>query len=300
MHVGERVVATMTSWRKRTANILPVLMNLEAQTLRPDKILLNLCVEDYPNKEDDLPSDLREYIGSAGNIEVYWYVENYRGWKKHLHALDVVGDDDLVICLDDDHLMPGTFIEKMYRSYGHYGKRFPITYHKWGYDLYTWGFCGCGTLYRKRDWGDYKRYLDHELLTNTLEDCIINLLFAWNGVVPMPCIYEIGKHSEYSFGDNDSLTPNGEGGRVAEYMRTFGYMERVARKMYGNGHIFEFEPCFIDVKVRVLRMLANDAELRKVECVEEMLKNFEKGDMHFFQKVDEDFVRKSLESSLDI
>ena len=71
MNVPEKILVTMTSWHKRIDNVAPVVKTLLNQTIKPNKILLNFCTEDFPNMEGDLPSDLLELVKENDCIEIY-------------------------------------------------------------------------------------------------------------------------------------------------------------------------------------------------------------------------------------
>ena len=106
MRKRERILVTMTSWHKRIGNVEAVVKTLLNQTLPADKIILNFCIQDFPNLEEDFPESLRSLIEEHPQIETYWYIENYKAWKKHLHVIEIAGDDDLILSTDDDHLYP--------------------------------------------------------------------------------------------------------------------------------------------------------------------------------------------------
>ena len=175
----EPIYVSLTSWHKRINNVKPVIETILKQTLQPHKIILNLCIQDFPKMEKDLPQDLLELI-DTNDIELYWFYENYKAWKKHLHVLDILPDDALALCMDDDHLYPADYIEKMYISYCYYGKQFPVTSNKIMLLHSAWCFNGSGTLYRKSDWGDYKKFLTYDILHNTYEDVFISVLFHFS------------------------------------------------------------------------------------------------------------------------
>ena len=75
----ERIIVSLTSWYKRIGNVKTVVESLLNQTLPASKILINLCTEDFPNMEEDLPEDLLELVRNNSNVvEIYWFVENYK------------------------------------------------------------------------------------------------------------------------------------------------------------------------------------------------------------------------------
>ena len=49
------IVVAMTSWVKRIKNVKPVVENIMKGTLQPDRLYLSLSIEEFPNKEIDLP-----------------------------------------------------------------------------------------------------------------------------------------------------------------------------------------------------------------------------------------------------
>lgn len=208
MGTQEKIYVSMTSWYRRINNVLPVVKSLMSQTLSPYKIILNFCTEDFPRMEEDLPGELLQYAAEhADKIEIFWFIENYRAWKKHLHVLDIVSDDDLIICADDDHMYPADFIEKMYMSYVHYGKKFPVTSNKIMLVHNTWTFNGSGTLYRKKDLGpDYKKYLTHDILHKCAEDVFLSVLLPANNVFLAPMIYEFPPDKELLYNDEYAFT----------------------------------------------------------------------------------------------
>ena len=201
----EPIYVSLTSWHKRINNVKPVIETILKQTLQPHKIILNLCIQDFPKMEKDLPQDLLELI-DTNDIELYWFYENYKAWKKHLHVLDILPDDALALCMDDDHLYPADYIEKMYISYCYYGKQFPVTSNKIMLLHSAWCFNGSGTLYRKSDWGDYKKFLTYDILHNTYEDVFISVLFYLNKHPLAPIIFNIPEDSKMLFNDNDSFS----------------------------------------------------------------------------------------------
>ena len=201
MKTRERIIVTMTSWHKRINNVPVVLETLLKQTLPADKIILNFCIQDFPNMEEDLPESLRRTIEDHQQIEVYWYIENYKAWKKHLHVLEIAEDNDLIISTDDDHLYPADFIEKMYVSYCYYGKTHPVTLNRILLLHNSWCFNGPGTLYKKSDFPkEYKKYLFEEVL-NCYEDTIINTLLAKNRVYVLPELFYMPLDNDMLYND---------------------------------------------------------------------------------------------------
>ena len=214
MRKRERILVTMTSWHKRIGNVEAVVKTLLNQTLPADKIILNFCIQDFPNLEEDFPESLRSLIEEHHQIETYWYIENYKAWKKHLHVIEIAGDDDLIISTDDDHLYPSDFIEKMYVSYCYYGKQYPITLNRKLLTHNCWCFNGPGMLYKKTHLPkDYKRYLVKDVMIS-FEDTILTTLLAMTGTCGLPEIFHMPLDEDmlyndiYAFSDVTSITRN--------------------------------------------------------------------------------------------
>ena len=201
MRKRERILVTMTSWHKRIGNVEAVVKTLLNQTLPADKIILNFCIQDFPNLEEDFPESLRSLIEQHHQIETYWYIENYKAWKKHLHVIEIAGDDDLILSTDDDHLYPSDFIEKMYVSYCYYGKQHPVTLSRLLLIHNGWCFAGPGMLYKKSHLPkDYKRYLVKDVMLS-FEDTILSTLLALTGSYCLPEIFHMPLDKDMLYND---------------------------------------------------------------------------------------------------
>lgn len=56
------IIVAFTSWKKRIDNVAKVALNIINQTIKPDLIELNLSIEEFPNREADLPKELNFLI----------------------------------------------------------------------------------------------------------------------------------------------------------------------------------------------------------------------------------------------
>ena len=105
------VVVSVTSWEKRI-KILPKCLYyfIKNQTVKPDKIIITLSSDEFPNKEQDLPDDLLLLI-DAFNIELSWVKKNIYAHKKYEVFKKYY--NDYVIIIDDDIYYPNDYIEKL-------------------------------------------------------------------------------------------------------------------------------------------------------------------------------------------
>ena len=60
MFNNQKVVVTMTSWSKRIGNCVKVIQSVLDNTVKPDIVFMNLSLEEFPNRLNDLPKDLVE------------------------------------------------------------------------------------------------------------------------------------------------------------------------------------------------------------------------------------------------
>ena len=65
----KKVIVSMTSWPKRINNIPTELNSFINKDTPPDLIKLNLCETEFPNKENDLPKEVKLLLSKN---EKYW------------------------------------------------------------------------------------------------------------------------------------------------------------------------------------------------------------------------------------
>lgn len=142
----EKIIVSFTSWKKRIHLCSNIVDTMLMQTLRPDKIILNLSTDEFANKEKDLPEEL---VKKQSDIfEINWVKENTKVYKKVLPVFDRF-PNDAIISIDDDIDYPNNFIQTLYSYYVSNNKKYPITSgtNKWENDIYT--HYGCFSLFRK-------------------------------------------------------------------------------------------------------------------------------------------------------
>lgn len=107
----ERYIVTLTSWPKRINNLPIVLDSILKQTILPYKICINLSIEEFPQKEKSIPSNVMDFIHEHNDIiEIHWLIHNTKTWKKIIPTLYRY-PHDCIICIDDDLIYPNDFIE---------------------------------------------------------------------------------------------------------------------------------------------------------------------------------------------
>lgn len=114
MKNGKKIIVTMTSWKKRIQYVSKTIYMMERQSLIPDKIILNLSTDEFPNKEKELPKDLVLLADSLDNFEIYWVKTNTRAFKKFIPTLGRYFNEDCwILTVDDDYYYNRDYVSMM-------------------------------------------------------------------------------------------------------------------------------------------------------------------------------------------
>ena len=153
----EKVIVTISSWNKRINNVYYVLTDILDNTVKPDKIVLNLAKDDFGFKHymsleelvlsERFPINLLNLIKN-NDIDVHWYDDgSIKSWKKFEYVTKMYRDDNIIIAIDDDKRYSNVFIETMIKSFEYYGSKYPISFTS---DISNGGVscCGYALLYK--------------------------------------------------------------------------------------------------------------------------------------------------------
>lgn len=109
-----KIVITMTSWKKRIHNVSKSIYRfLKTQTIKPNIFYLWLSIEEFPNKENDLPQDLLSICDLYG-VKIKWIKDNeycFKRWYVYPEH-----NKDLVISIDDDMFYHPETINECYKE----------------------------------------------------------------------------------------------------------------------------------------------------------------------------------------
>ena len=108
-----KMIVSLTSYPKRIHYLDVVLYSILNQTVKPDKIILWLSFEEFPNLEDDIPSSILELKKFGIDIE---FCKNIFAYKKLIYSLEKY-PNDIIITADDDAYYPSDWLEKLYNAY---------------------------------------------------------------------------------------------------------------------------------------------------------------------------------------
>ncbi len=107
------VIVSLTSYPERINTVSHTIKTIFNQSYKPQKIVLYLGIEQFPNKDKDLPLDLLEL--KNGTFEIH-YCEDLKSYKKLIPALKEY-PDKVIITVDDDLIYPKKMVEELYISY---------------------------------------------------------------------------------------------------------------------------------------------------------------------------------------
>lgn len=108
-----QLIVSLTSYPGRISTVHKTIETLLKQTVKPDQLILWLAEEQFPNKINDLSSELRalqEY-----GLTIKW-CEDLRSYKKLIPALNEY-PNDIIVTADDDAYYDVKWLETLYESY---------------------------------------------------------------------------------------------------------------------------------------------------------------------------------------
>jgi hypothetical protein len=108
-----QLIVSLTSFPKRINYVVYTINTLLQQTLKPDRIFLWLADSQFPNKEQDLPTELLN-LRKLG-LEIKW-CEDIKSLKKLLPALKEF-PNDIIVTADDDLYYDENWLKELYDAY---------------------------------------------------------------------------------------------------------------------------------------------------------------------------------------
>lgn len=108
-----KITASLTSFPERIPTLHYTIESLLTQSTKPDRLVLWLAEEQFPNKEEDLPSsllDLKQF-----GLEIKW-CEDLKSYKKLVPTISEC-PNDIIITFDDDIYYDEKVIEDLYNGY---------------------------------------------------------------------------------------------------------------------------------------------------------------------------------------
>lgn len=108
-----QIIVSLTTFPARIKTTHIAINTLLRQTLKPNKIILWLANEEFPNGINDLPKELLQLRELGLTIE---WCDNLKSYKKIVPALRKY-PNDIIVTADDDMYYAEDWLESLYKSY---------------------------------------------------------------------------------------------------------------------------------------------------------------------------------------
>lgn len=109
----EKIIVSLTSYKPRINDVKYTIYSLLNQSLPPDKLILWLDEDSFPQREENLPQDLLALKDFGLTID---WCENLRPYKKLLPALEKY-PDDIIVTADDDLFYQPDWLKILYDAH---------------------------------------------------------------------------------------------------------------------------------------------------------------------------------------
>lgn len=182
--MNEKIIVSLTSWKgKMKHNIVPCLISLCEQTLSPDKVYLNLSLEEFDNNKDSIPEDIKELETTYKDKFIINWIEgeNTKCFKKFLPILDK-HPNDIIITADDDLIYPEFYVEGMVESFRKDETR-PVTttYHTYRGIMMMYGGA---SLYKAEFLKGWKDIINDDVIHTYEDDWFYSYVLLINEIRP--------------------------------------------------------------------------------------------------------------------
>lgn len=107
------IIVSLTSFPERIYDVHYCIFSLLNQKFKPDKVVLWLAEEEFPNKERDLSIELLALKNNGLTIK---WCENLFSYKKLIPSLREY-PNDIIVTADDDLYYPEDWLESLYEDY---------------------------------------------------------------------------------------------------------------------------------------------------------------------------------------
>lgn len=293
------IVVTMTSWVKRIGNVKKVVESVMNNTLKPDRLYLNLSKTEFEGI--DLPEDLVEYFNSDDRLILNWVEgENTKSMKKVFPILEYLDDDDIIINLDDDALIPNTFIESRYNDFK--TKNAPITscnnpkYHYIDKELKIWS-CGPGSLFQKRMLKGYDKIIDDTLIYTYNDDWCYSTLLWLNGYKFIPCSSYFMQNGAIDVNGTklkkyNDIEPMGKNHVYTDGKRMYAILEKRIKDLFGVGFKDSFD--ILNKNVEFKESMNNTSNFSNKSMLQKIRESIKNGTIIKEMKPDGTYIWKKI------
>ena len=107
------LIISLTSYPARMETLSETLISLLNQNLKPEKVILWLAEEQFPNKEKDISEKILKL--KKFGLEIKW-CRDLKSYKKLIPALETE-PDKIYVTADDDIFYPKNWLKNLYEAY---------------------------------------------------------------------------------------------------------------------------------------------------------------------------------------
>lgn len=170
LDIQEEIIASMTSYPARIDKTCPsAIWHILQQTMLPDKILLILSIDEFPNKEKNLPKSILALTEICEKIKVVWSNGNLKAYKKSIEAIKLY-PYSIIIQVDDNMILPNNYFKTIYNEYVHHYRQCAVTSANYKIHGVYYSLYGANCLYKKRFFGNwYKRLFEEVVLKHGID-----------------------------------------------------------------------------------------------------------------------------------
>ena len=111
----QKLIVSLTSFPARILFVPKVIDRLLSQTRPPDEIVLYLSMDQFPNREPDLPEALRSLV-SEGKLLLRWVEGDLKPHKKYIYAFREF-PKEIIVTVDDDAQYSATLLEDLWQTH---------------------------------------------------------------------------------------------------------------------------------------------------------------------------------------
>lgn len=107
------LIVSLTSFPERMPNIIYTLYSLLDQSIKPNRIILCLTEDEFPNKEEDIPTEVLKF--KEFGLTIKW-CEHLRSFTKLIPTLEEF-PESVIVTADDDIYYPKNWLEILWKEH---------------------------------------------------------------------------------------------------------------------------------------------------------------------------------------
>lgn len=217
------VIVSFTSWEKRLVNVVPVILSIASNNVKPDAIICNLSIEEFPEKEKSLITPINDLIKAYPAFKINWVQKNTGVFKKFIPTLiKFYGQSYYLFTIDDDELYDSHYIETGLKLMENY--KVAVIANRPISETGVWGGLTCydSSVFSP----DYWQKITPELIEKRMNDPYTNEYLRRKNI-SIGCSFE--KHSQVF---NDCFS--NRGGRVYTKEQIENNKKIVTKTLNGN------------------------------------------------------------------